>query len=204
VRSIALCLALWLAAACGGDDDGDGGEAPAADAAPGQPDAAAGPDDGGTSASCEQYCADITAACVGEVKQYFDLEECLASCAQFPPGRPGDQTGDSLACRAYHAQLAVSDPDPHCYHAGPSGNGVCGDPCDGYCDIMLAVCPAEFADDAACMTACAELPDPRPYSTQESRTDTVACRLFHATRAAVDDAHCGGASPDSTVCSEAL
>ncbi len=202
MRSIALCLALSLAAACGGSDDDGGGDGTggSADAAPGESDAAPPSGDAGASPSCQDYCAAVSDACVDQLRQYHDLATCLATCALFPPGQPGDESGDSLACRAHHAELARAGPDPHCYHAGPSGDGVCGDPCDGYCDLMLPVCDRVYADQAECMEVCAGFPDPRPYTVFESRSDTAGCRIFHATRATTDDGHCGTASADSVTC----
>lgn len=209
-KATAAILALALASACGDDDGGtgdggDGGDQPGDDATPGQADAATGGDDGGTTASCEHYCETIMAACLQDLKQYIDLATCLATCPLFPPGAEGDDTGDSLACRVQHAEWAAEEPGPHCYHAGPSGgrgDGVCGGPCDGYCDIMLAACPGEYVDDADCMEICAGFPDPRPYSILEARTDTVACRIWHATRSTVNDGHCKTAAADSGTCTE--
>ena len=197
MRTAALVLFACVAG-CGGDDD-DGGEVgPAIDAAVTSADGA--PADGGAAASCADYCATIAEACVDALRQYHDLEICLATCALFPPGTAGDDGGDSLACRAHHAELAREAPDPHCYHAGPSGDGVCGEPCEGYCDIVMPPCGALYADRGECAEVCAAFPDPRPYTVRESRSDTVACRIFHATRATVDDGHCGTASADSVTC----
>ena len=196
VRSIAVWLALCVAS-CGGDDDGGGN---GSDAATGDPADASPGDDAGPTATCDDYCAALTDACVDALRQYRDLETCLATCALFPPGQPGDEIGNSVACRAHHAGLAAAVPDPHCYHAGPSGDGVCGDPCDGYCDIMVPTCEQSYADDAECMAVCAGFPDPRPYTVFEDRVDTAACRLVHATRATIDDGHCGAASADSGQC----
>ena len=207
VRSVALWLSLCLVPACGGsggDDDGGGGDpgdATAIDGGGGGGDDGAPPgDDGGTAAGCEDYCDAISAACTGSLQQYYDRGTCLASCALFPAGQPGDDSGDSRACRMHHAELAASDPDPHCYHAGPSGAGVCGAPCAAYCDIMQVACPDEYADDGECMDACAGFPDTRPYSVLENRGDTLACRIFHATRSSTNDLHCGTASADSPPC----
>ena len=209
MRSIALYIAVAVAGACGGGDDDhagdDGGDAPVDDAAPGDHDAAPGDGDGGPLAGCDEYCSRLAAACTEQMRQYIDAETCLATCALFPPGEPGDEGGNSLACRMVHVERAEGDPDPHCYHAGPSGgrgSGVCGAPCENYCMIMMSACPAEFASAEDCMTACADYPDPRPYTIFESRTDTVACRIYHGTRATTDDNHCGTASPDSTTCTD--
>jgi hypothetical protein len=187
-------------AACGGDDDGDDGSSGGTDGGGSVIDAAAG-FDGAVAAGCDEYCASIMTSCTGALTQYYDLEECLASCALFPPGEPGTESGDSLACRVTHAALAVDEPDPHCRHAGPSGGDVCGVPCDAYCDLVMAVCDL-YPDDGACMETCAGFPESGMYSIRESRNDNVECRIFHATRATVDDGHCGTASAGSTTCSQ--
>jgi hypothetical protein len=191
-----LWLLLFLVACGGGDDDSH--DHPAADAAPAG-DAAPSPDAPPGQVSCSDYCDDIIASCTGELNQWFDRESCLATCELFPPGQLGDETGNSRACRAHHAELAIAEPDPHCFHAGPSGGDVCGTPCEAYCDIVLAVCDV-FADDGECMAACAGFPDNVPYSIEEKRGDNVQCRIFHGTRSTTDDAHCGTASPESGPC----
>jgi hypothetical protein len=201
VRTFAIAFAVMVAAACGGDDDGtsdgstsDGGTS-VIDGAPGGADAQ-------VAAGCEEYCASILASCTTTLAQYRDQATCLASCALFPPGEPGADSGDSLACRVTHAALAVDEPDPHCRHAGPSGGGVCGAPCDAYCDIVMGVCEL-YGDDGACMDTCAGFPEVGMYSTRQSRGDSVECRIFHATLATEDpQSHCGTAGPDSTPCSD--
>lgn len=202
MRTLAIAIAVSLAA-CGGGDDGGDGSADGSDSDGGASviDGAPGGSDGATAASCDDYCASIMASCTGALTQYYDLPSCLASCALFPPGEPGADSGDSLACRVTHAALAVDEPDPHCRHAGPSGGGVCGIPCDAYCDLVIPVCDL-YADDAACMETCAGFPESGMYSIRESRKNNVECRIFHATRATVDDGHCGTASAGSTTCSE--
>ena len=198
MRTLAIALAVTLAA-CGGDDDG--GSSSDIDAGGSVIDGAPGGSDGAAAASCADYCASIRASCTAELAQYADEASCLATCALFPPGEPGADSGDSLACRVTHAALAVDEPDPHCRHAGPSGGGVCGMPCDAYCDLVLAVCDL-YADDGACMETCAGFPVSGMYSIHESRNDDVECRIFHATRSTVDARHCGSASEGSNACSQ--
>lgn len=211
MRSIALSLTIvCVFAGCGGDDGGDDGgggggdDASTADASTGDGDGAPVEGDAGGEQTCQQLCDRLDEICVGELTQYANVEECLSTCALYPPGVPGDHSANTLSCRLYHADLALADPDPHCYHAGPSGGraAACGSACENYCLIMLATCPEEFADEAECLEICDGFPDPRAYSIRESRTDTVACRIFHATRATADDGHCGTASPDSVTCVE--
>ncbi len=199
MRTLAIALAI-IFAACGGDDDGasdgigtDGG-AQVIDGAP---------SDGAAATGCDEYCASIMATCSDALSQYRDLASCLGSCALFPPGSPGADSGDSLACRVTHAELAMDTPDPHCRHAGPSGGGVCGAPCDAYCDLMMGVCDL-YGDDAECMEVCAGFPEVGDYSSAPGagRGDSVECRIMHATLATEDTVHCGTAGPDSTPCQD--
>lgn len=200
-RTFAIALAVSLAA-CGGDDDGDGAsDATGSDGGGPVIDGAPGGSDGAAATGCAEYCATVMPNCVMTLQQYKTVDSCMAACALFPPGEAGAESGDSLACRVTHAALAVDTPDPHCRHAGPSGGGVCGAPCDAYCDLVMGACEI-YADDGECMDTCAGFPEVGNYSTHENLGDSVECRIAHATMATADpQSHCGPASPDSTPCS---
>ena len=67
--------------------------------------------------------------CTGANAQYRDLADCLAFCGAvgWPEGAAGAMAGNNLNCRIYHGGApAVSQPDLHCPHAGPTGADVCG------------------------------------------------------------------------------
>lgn len=177
------------------------------DAAPRAADANSGLPDGtssdaspldATPAPCEQYCATIGGTCTGAVEQYSALASCLGSCAVFPPGAPGDTNGNSFACRSYHLQASESDPATHCQMAGPAGAGVCGTDCEGFCSIVMASCTGshqEYASAADCLSKCAGFPDTAAYSTSVTG-NTVACRVYVATRAFIDPAtYCPRTNP---------
>ena len=59
-----------------------------------------------------------------------------------------------------------------------------GATCRDYCDCMMATCASKFADDAACMTACAAI-----------TVDQLCCRTYHCDNATKGntDTHCGHA-----------
>jgi hypothetical protein len=149
--------------------------------------------------SCEDYCATIMTNCTGAVQQYGAVENCVASCAGFPPGTEADMGGNTLGCRTYHAGAAAMDPNVHCVHAGPGGANACGSNCEGFCAVAQTACPDAWPDAGACMTACGGFADMEPYDASDVGGNTLACRLYHLTAAAVDPAtHCGhivGASP---------
>src|SRR5690606_17088528 len=74
--------------------------------------------------SCDRYCRMVNVACQGEQRVYESREQCMASCGALEPGllRAGntdDQTADTIACRTWHAMVALSDdlsPRVHCPH----------------------------------------------------------------------------------------
>jgi hypothetical protein len=74
-------------------------------------------------------------------------------------------------CHYHHAQnAAITDaaglgPNPHCWHAGPYGWGVCGSQCEDFCAIATNYCTPDagfspdsgappYANLTACNTAC--------------------------------------------------
>ena len=154
------------------------------------------------SPSCEEYCESVHSACTGDNAQYPDQAACLAYCAShaaLEPGAAGDTSGDTIACRTYHATIAGSeDPALHCAHAGPSGGDVCGTWCEVYCGLAGKNCTL-FDDDEACLAACAA------YATDGTPGDTagdaVQCRIYHLGVAGDEGSggaatHCPHGGPD--------
>jgi hypothetical protein len=171
---------------------------------------AVGPDAGSADAttsalSCASYCATIQAACTTDNQQYSDLPDCMNSCAAFPVGGAGDTSGDTLGCRMTFAKKAATSAAmaaAQCTHAGPGGDGVCGDNCTGYCDIAMMYCTAAnmarlYDTRAECMTDCARRDTDLKLDTGTGpRTDMgneVACLLYHAQMGSVvPGSHCLG------------
>lgn len=183
MKPILLALAISLAA-CGGDD------------------AAGGPD--AMLATCEDYCDEIMTNCSGAESQYSSRDICLDACATFPQGTAGQQTGNSLECRTYHAGAALGDAVTHCVHAGPGGAGVCGANCDGFCQIVQGSCTGAdeaYASDVACIEACMDFTDTEKFDVGDVAGDTLACRLYHASVATADPGtHCAHTQPTSVTC----
>lgn len=164
---------------------------------------------------CGVYCSIVMATCTEEFQVYRDDLECRTVCMLLEQGVLDDTTQNTVRCRRYHAYNAVIDPEEHCTHAGPTGDGHCGsDNCEAHCQILKAACPAQFAathpgappdDLAACEALCRTLPDvgqdqfweqaPRYGVNQELPPGTLRCRTLHATRALMtgEPAECAAA-----------
>ncbi len=178
----------------------------------GTSDSGGGGDGGGDSAAatptCQAYCNAIMANCtsvndpdsglpVGNA-QYTTMSNCLNSCKAMPVGTAADTSGNTLGCRTYHANAAKADPATHCAHAGPGGAGVCGNDCDGFCQIAMMYCTA--ANNAAvysslqqCMTTCNGFPDTTKYNIGIQDGYLTACLLYHVQEASsAPPDHCLG------------
>ncbi len=141
--------------------------------------------------SCATYCTNITANCTTINLQYSTAAACMASCPHFPVGTGSDMSGDTLGCRVNHAALAMTDPTTHCVHAGPSGGGACGMPCEGFCSLVVAECPAQYPDAATCAATCMGFAAAPPYTAMVTGGNSLSCRIYHATAAAMDPTtHC--------------
>jgi hypothetical protein len=150
---------------------------------------------------CASYCTAITANCTTTNLQYSDMGTCMASCNSYPKGTIADMGGDTLGCRLYHANAAKTDPNTHCVHAGPSGGGVCGMPCMGFCDITVAACPSDYANAGACATACAAFPTTPAYTANVQSGNSASCKIYHAQAASVTPSpHCMHVLPTGGPC----
>ncbi len=196
VRRLAACLVIVLAStACGGGGGSD--ESSASDASSGASD----PTGQATALDCKSYCDTITANCTSGNAQYASVQQCQSTCDAFTLGDEADRDGNTLGCRVYHADAAKGEPAMHCTHAGPGGAGQCGSNCEGFCTIAGEACPGTFADDAACLSACADFSDSEPFDAGDKAGDSLACRLYHLTVATEDpDKHCAHIVSDSPTC----
>lgn len=146
-------------------------------------------DSGTNSAGCQTYCDAIMANCTGgdqlstSNQQYTAKDNCLAVCAAFPVGATSDTTGNTLGCRSYHANLAAGNAATHCPHAGPGGDGVCGDVCVGYCQVAEKFCVGTsqiYTNNADCMTTCNATPAGARFNISIQASNERACLLYHA------------------------
>ena len=165
--------------------------------------------------TCETYCGLLMNACTEEdTQQYESLDACLHTCNGMVLGKAPDPTGDTVACRRYHAYSAVKLGPVHCTHAGPGGDGHCGLICQSYCDLTAKLCPDAFQSAygdgnasggpmEACRVECAQLvgiEDPAQhldlgYNVAEARKGgaNIQCRLYHLSESASGAAACEAA-----------
>jgi hypothetical protein len=158
-----------------------------------------GSDDAGDTGPCGSYCDAVMANCSGVDAVYTSHSLCMKACALFDPADAGDPSGNTLVCRTRNAELAGEiEPGVHCPAAGPGGDGVCGDNCDGYCTMMLATCSLRFQDLADCLVQCETVPDLGGYNVMQQSGDSVQCRLYHVSAATLDaEQHCGHAAGET-------
>jgi hypothetical protein len=164
----------------------------------------------GDADACSSYCSTLKEACPGDRAVYEDDETCSKVCQLFKAGSSDKPAGNTRACRADQADLALSldfsENEPHCSAAGPGGGDICtADPmsphCDGYCRVYMEACTSitklwGFDTFDECTTQCAGLPRAGIYTAAAGHEggDTVACRLYHATLAMEDpDINCEAA-----------
>jgi hypothetical protein len=98
------------------------------------------------------------------------------------------------ACRIYHMTAAASGAAVHCAHGSIAGGGICGDGSWITCQMIALGCPSNYANIQACQAAfapyfanmatmmgnpCGPLMQP----AQIPADDTIACRVYYATRA---------------------
>lgn len=153
---------------------------------------------------CPQYCELVGDHCDADLVQYPGQVICEATCALMDPGELGDVLGNTASCRLHHALLAAESADPHCLHAGPTGDTTCGSPCESFCSLARDGCSGElspFTDTDDCIAQCESWnPEPRYFATVEGG-DTYACRMHHLTLAALQpEIHCSHIGTDSPVC----
>ncbi|HLV64440.1 MAG TPA: hypothetical protein VKY73_01450 [Polyangiaceae bacterium] len=165
---------------------------------------AGAPPSGQPKTLCEEYCDRMDENC-STFPQYVNRAQCLRICSFLPEGSVTSPEGNTVACRLKHASgakyLRGSELEFACGAAGPGSEGRCGSICAGFCSIMQATCipgetdPFSFPDMDACLETCARLPDVPPYDLDSpvlADSDTVQCRLWHVTSAAMyeREEHC--------------
>jgi hypothetical protein len=164
---------------------------------------------------CTDYCELTMNTCHNkgeeDLRQYETLQDCLNVCAKGPvnsleleAGKTQDKDRDTVACRRYHAYNALLFDRPyHCNHAGPAGDGHCGDLCTSYCQLVKKACERngynqDFPNgDEQCKAQCEMIPAvaalkqaDKPIADLkynvglgQAGKDTIQCRLYHTSKA---------------------
>jgi hypothetical protein len=165
---------------------------------------------------CGSFCHLEMTECTGDNQQYETNQQCLDVCNALPKGTADDEAGNTVACRKYHSYNALLDPDTHCSHTGPGGEGHCGSTatpdtgdtgnCDSYCMLLAAACKSDFdqafTDQTACALDCSKVDGAAPNSNYSiaASGDNVQCRLLHVSRALSDATECAAAEGKAAPC----
>jgi len=151
----------------------------------------------------DNFCQIVFAACSGTMNPYATMAECLTYAKAYTEGAILTDTAlSTLACRMYHARVALALPAAHCAHTGPDGGGACGDKCDAFCDLQKFTCTTQnWPTVAACRTACLAW---TAGTTGATSGNTFACRSYHLGVALTTNAattHCPHTGPSGgSVC----
>jgi len=162
---------------------------------------------------CSTYCSQVQKNCTGPNLQYASTAECMGACASFTVGTSTvtDTSGNTLGCRIFHAGApSVMTAATSCPHAGPAGDLInapapafCsgGDVCASFCTLEILACGSidaplpgnptgvdgnplfQYRNMERCMSVCGGFDKTHPYSTT-AVGDSLACRLYHAVKAA--------------------
>lgn len=84
---------------------------------------------GACGADCLGFCTLVLGSCTGANVQFGgDMATCMTACngyATTPAYSSSVTTGNSFACRLYHATVASGDPAGHCGHTSSTGTPPC-------------------------------------------------------------------------------
>jgi hypothetical protein len=166
---------------------------------------------------CMTYCTAVMKNCTGAtmsvdggvgLADYSSKTACLNACAKMPLGNVGDQTGNTVGCRTYHANAAAGAPGLHCPHASMSGGGMCGDRCMSFCALATSICTTAdgvtapvFSSNSDCLSKCGTAPFAFNMAIAEMVIDgpTLNCAFYHLGEAFANpyDVDAGTAASDS-------
>lgn len=162
---------------------------------------------------CKEYCDEDFDAC----HAHYDIDrdkgtlinECRAACGMLL-GSPEDRIDDrnSFTCRLARDADAKKNGVADCSGASLAGDGICGDNCDSYCQIITA-CPdafggsdGGFTDHTNCVTTCrAWGGHDQPYYYDDGCVYTqFDCFFSYAITAVSDSSMCHLALPGNKLC----
>jgi hypothetical protein len=227
ITSLGVAAVTAAVAACSSTASVD--RAPTADAGPHRDGGTVDPADGGVedasppgpAPECAAYCDAVQESCKGSQAQYGSREECLAFCARLPPGKAGDSTGNSIACRQFYAgSPARTESATYCGAAGPfGGGGICGERCPIFCELALGACGSVMPGSEAgappydsypdCQTTClgfaykdGGVDGGGELASGPTSGDTLNCRLYYLRAAVTRGEACEDLAPKSPACSD--
>ncbi len=192
------------------------------DGSPVDPADGSAPADGGAvgpQPECTTYCDAVLESCKDGQAQYASKDECLAFCARLPPGKAGDNDGNSVACRQLYAgSPARTDSAKFCGAAGPfGGGGICGERCPIFCELAVGACAAAgtgpdasappYGSYADCQTTClgfaykdGGVDGGGELATGPTSGNTLNCRLYYLRGAVTYGQSCENLGPQSPAC----
>jgi hypothetical protein len=110
-------------------------------------------------------------------------------------------SGNTLACRRYHVQVARDSGDTatHCPHALMGGTtGGCSSDCEFYCAMGTAICPSQF--NSNCMSDCStKVPAAMNYTVTTNMD--IVCRMYHLSVASQSAANAMTHCPHTSILS---
>jgi len=167
-------------------------------------------DDPMATPDCKKFCHLELAQCV-DFPAYESEDQCEAVCNALPPGKISDQTQNTVGCRLYHSYNSILDPQSHCAHTSPGGDGHCGardtGNCESYCLLLQKACEADFdadfSDQAECQSECQKLDGAgyeSGYTTSATSGNNLQCRLLNVSRALSNPSKYCGAAKGAAPC----
>jgi len=144
--------------------------------------------------NCKGYCDAVLGTADGGQPfcpgSYPSIEKCQRYC-MLAGWQAGSNTGDTTTCREYQitkAQLGLlKDHVAVCLSAGPSGGDGCGQPCQNFCNVKVAICGGDFIQ---CRDSCLLL-------NQQPGSPDPSCRFSWLLLAASDRRYCPALDFDS-------
>eukprot|EP00035_Acanthoeca_spectabilis_P014693 m.285059 g.285059 ORF g.285059 m.285059 type:complete len:755 (+) comp16200_c1_seq15:3773-6037(+) len=132
------------------------------------------------------FCSMFMSTC-GNGFGWNDANACQTSVTRYIDGTPGATSGNTLACRIYHLNVARQQIDGspteslHCSHASDSGNNTCvGAPsASDFCDDFIDTCGVNngWVSAGECQAAVpAFITGSYPTDTTGN---TLSCRAYH-------------------------
>jgi hypothetical protein len=156
---------------------------------------------------CGSYLNGLTESTCVEFYEYLAGTTDVSNYADGTGSNPPRQfplaavSGNTLACRRYHVQVARDGGDTatHCPHALMGGStGGCSTDCEFYCAMGTQICPSQF--NSNCMSDCStKVPAAMNYSVIDNKD--VVCRMYHLSVASQSAANAMTHCPHTSIMS---